>query len=93
MCGYMRLDRIRNEVAREKIGAAPAKDKMRETRLRWFGHLKRMSENAPVKRCETINFSRCMRGKGRPKKSCNKVIKNDLKLVDLIKDMSQDRSL
>jgi len=34
MCGYTKLDRIRNVVIREKIGVAPIEDKMRESRLR-----------------------------------------------------------
>ena len=33
MCGYTKLDRIRNEVIREKVGVAPIEDKMREIRL------------------------------------------------------------
>jgi len=40
MCGYIRLDRIRNEVNRENVGVAPIEDKMRGTRLKWFGHVK-----------------------------------------------------
>jgi len=34
ICGFMRLDMIRNEVIWEKVGGAPMKDKMRESRLR-----------------------------------------------------------
>jgi len=34
MCGYIRLDRIRNDVIREKAGVAPIEEKLRETSLR-----------------------------------------------------------
>jgi len=34
MCGYTRLDRLWNVVIREKVGVAPLKEKMRESRLR-----------------------------------------------------------
>ena len=34
MCGYTRMDRIRNEVSRDLVKVAPIEDKMRETRLR-----------------------------------------------------------
>ena len=56
ICGHTRLDKIRNEVIRAKIGVASIEDKMREVRLRWFGHLRRRPEDAPVRRCETIVF-------------------------------------
>jgi len=55
MCGHMRLDRIRNKVIREKVRVAPIEDRMRHTRLRSFGCVKR-SMNALVRRCETINL-------------------------------------
>ena len=34
MCGYLRVDRIMNEVIRDIVKVTPIKDKMRETRLR-----------------------------------------------------------
>ena len=51
MCGYTRLDRIRNESNSEKVGVTSIEDKIRETKLRWFGHRKERSVNAPVRRC------------------------------------------
>ena len=56
MCDYTRLDRVRNVVIRERVGVAPLEDRMRETRLRWFGHVKRRGINALVKRCEAIHL-------------------------------------
>ena len=69
MCGYTRLDRIRNVVIRERVGVVSLEKKMRETRLRWFGHIKRRSVDAPVRRCEAINLLHCRRGRGRSKMS------------------------
>lgn len=43
MCGYTRVDGIKNEVIRDIVKVAPIEDKMRETRLRWFGHVTRRS--------------------------------------------------
>ena len=54
MCGFTRLDRIRNGVIRSLTEVAPIEEKMRELRLRWFGHVKRRSVVAPVWRCEMI---------------------------------------
>lgn len=40
MCDYTRLNGIRNEVIRDSVRVTPIGEKMRETRLRWFGHAK-----------------------------------------------------
>jgi len=62
MCGYMRIDRIRIWEIRNLVKVAPIEDKMRETRLRWFGLVKRRSVNAQVSRCEMNNIPACKRG-------------------------------
>ena len=54
MCGFTRLDRIRNGVIRSLAEVASIEEKMRESRLRWFGHVKRRSVAPPVRRCEMI---------------------------------------
>jgi len=93
MCGYTRIDRIRNGVSRDLVKVAPIGDKMRESRLRWFGHMKRRSVNAQVRTYERINISEGCRGRGRPKKSLDGVIREDLKVVGLTEDLAQDRRL
>jgi len=93
MCGSIGLDRIRNEVIREKVEVAPIEQKLRETRLRWFGHVKRRGMNAPVRMYEAINLIYYRRGRGRPKMSWNEVIRRYLKYVGLTEDMAQDRKL
>jgi len=45
----------------EKVGVTPLEEKMRETRLRWFEHVKRRSVNASVRRREEINLMHCRR--------------------------------
>jgi len=52
--------------------------------------VKGRSEEAPVRRCESISILRGKRGKRRPKKSLDKVIREDLKVVGLTEDMTQD---
>jgi len=39
MCGYIRLDKIRNVVIRGKVGVVSIVDKLRNMRLRWFSHI------------------------------------------------------
>ena len=93
MCGYSRMDRISNGVIRDLVKVAPIEDNMRETRLRWFDHVKRRSVDAPVRRCEMISIPGGKRGRGRPKKSLDEVIRDDLKVVGLTEDLTQDRKL
>ena len=49
--------------------------------------------DAPVRRCEIIDIPRDKRGRARPKKSLDEVIREDLKVVGLTEDMAQDRRL
>jgi len=86
------MDKISNGVIRDLVKVTPTEDKMRETRLRWFSHVKR-SVDAPVRRCEKINIPEGKRGKGRLKKSLDDVIREDLKVVELTETTAQDRSL
>ena len=74
ICGHTRLDKIRNEVIRSRIGVASIEDKMREIRLRWFGHVRRRPMNAPVRRCETVECLDYRRSRGRPKKSWRRLL-------------------
>lgn len=66
---------------------------MRETRFRWFSHVKRRSVNASVRRWERINIPACKRGRGRLKKSLDETIRDDLKVVGLTEDMAHDKRL
>ncbi|KAL3342476.1 hypothetical protein AABB24_026480, partial [Solanum stoloniferum] len=91
MCGHTRSDKIRNEVIREKVGVASVVDKLREARLRWFGHVKRRSADAPVRRCEVMVVEGTRRGRGRPKKYWEEVIRQDLAMLHITEDMTLDR--
>jgi len=87
ICGHTRLDKIRNEVITGKIGVASIESKMREVRLRWFGHIRRRPRGAPVRRCETIKCLDYRRSRGRAKKSWSEVIRYDLRTLGLMEDM------
>ncbi|KAI0530470.1 hypothetical protein KFK09_000014 [Dendrobium nobile] len=55
MSGFTLRDRIRNEHIREKVGVAPVEDKIRESRLRLFAHIKRRSSNDPVRTVDDVD--------------------------------------
>jgi len=86
------MDKISNGVIRDLVKIAPIEDKMRETRLRWFVHMKR-SVDAPMRRCERVSIPEGKRGRRRSKKSVDEVIRENLKVVGLTEDIAQDRKL
>ncbi|KAG5625059.1 hypothetical protein H5410_010277 [Solanum commersonii] len=89
MCGHTRSDKIRNEVIREKVEVASVVDKLREARLRWFGHVKR--QVCSVRESEGLVVEGTRRGRGRPKKYWGEVIRQDLAQLHLTEDMTLDR--
>ncbi len=50
------LNKVRNESIRENVGVVPIEDKLREGRLRWFGHVKCRHTEAPVKQVEHVRL-------------------------------------
>ncbi|KAF3683236.1 putative pre-mRNA-processing factor 6-like [Capsicum annuum] len=90
MCGLTRGDRVRNETIREKVGVTPVECKMREARLRWFGHVKRRGMDAPVRRCERLALDGFRRGRDKPKKYWGEVIRRDMEQLQLTEDMTLD---
>jgi len=55
MSEVTREDRIRNEYARGGMGVASIVNKMRENRLRWFGHVMRRKNSEAVRTVMEIN--------------------------------------
>ncbi|PKU72547.1 isoleucyl-tRNA synthetase [Dendrobium catenatum] len=53
MSGLTLRDTIPNEYIREMVGVAPVEDKIRESRLRWFGHIKPRPFDDPVRKVES----------------------------------------
>ncbi|KAJ7976905.1 Retrovirus-related Pol polyprotein LINE-1 [Quillaja saponaria] len=55
--GHTRKDRIRNEYIRRKVEVAPIEEKMRENRLRWFGHVQCRPMDAVVKQGDMVQIA------------------------------------
>ncbi|XP_070045879.1 uncharacterized protein [Nicotiana tomentosiformis] len=91
MYRYTRLEKIRNEVIRDNVGVSPLEDKMGKARLRWFENVKRRDMYASMRRCEMLALEGLRRGRGRPKKYWREVIRQNIALLQLTKDMTMDR--
>ncbi|KAF3637904.1 hypothetical protein FXO37_24656 [Capsicum annuum] len=68
-------------------------DKVREERLRWFGHVMRRGMDAPVRRCERLALDGFRRSRDRPKKYWREVIRHDMELLQLTEGMALDRKI
>ena len=83
---------MRNEDICTKIGIASIEEKMTENRLRWFGHVRRRSTDAPVQQVEHIKLGQVNRAQGRPKNTWMKVIRQDIAAESLSEGILLDRN-
>ncbi|KAF3633924.1 putative glucan endo-1,3-beta-glucosidase A-like [Capsicum annuum] len=86
-------DRVRNDTIWETVGVASVEDKIRELRLRWFGHVMTRGTDTPVRRCERLAVGGFIQGRGRPKKYCRKVIGDDMKQLQLTENITLYRKV
>ena len=92
MSGVTREDRIRNEYIRGSLGVASIVGKLRENRLRWFGHVKRREETEAVRVVMEMNVEG-KRGRGRPKKRWIDGVESDMRIAGVrVRDVA-DRAL
>ena len=61
---------------------------IRDARLRWFGHIRRINADAPIRRWKRIDHPDYRRSRGRPKNSWIEVIRHDLKTLGLVENMA-----
>jgi hypothetical protein len=67
ICGHTRMDRVRNDDIRDRLGVAPIEEKLVQHQLRWFGHVQRRFSEAPVCCGVLSRDSSARKGRGRPK--------------------------
>ncbi|EYC25573.1 hypothetical protein Y032_0011g1280 [Ancylostoma ceylanicum] len=80
--GLTLKDRVSNEMVRSAFGVAPIIDKMREARLRWFGHVLRREGGSVAKTALTLEV-KGVRPRGRPKTRWLDCVKTDMAEVQL----------
>ena len=88
--GLTRLDRVPNDTIRMVMGVAPIQEKIRERRLRWFGHARRCADGSVVKTALDLRVDG-NRGRGRPKMRWFDNIKKDLEVTNLTEQDALDR--
>ncbi|KAK3551724.1 hypothetical protein QTP70_023244 [Hemibagrus guttatus] len=88
--GVTRLDRIRNEYIRGTAHVGRLGDKVREDRLRWFGHVQRRESEYIGRRMLDMELPG-RRQRGRPKRRYMDGINEDMKLVGARVEDAEDR--
>ncbi|KAK3560556.1 hypothetical protein QTP86_010961 [Hemibagrus guttatus] len=88
--GVTRLDRIRNEYIRGTAHVGRLGDKLREARLRWFGHVQRRESEYIGRRMLDMELPG-RRQRGRPKRRYMDGINEDMKLVGASVEDAEDR--
>ena len=78
MLGTTKMDRVRNEFVRHRLGVTPIIGKLRENHLRWYGHVLRRRVDALVGKVEPFKVEGRRRKKGRPKECLLKTLCNDM---------------
>ena len=87
--GVTRRNRIRNEEVRRRLKVEKLSDKLREARLRWFGHVMRREETYVGKRVMEIMVGK--RKRGRPRRRWKDCIKEDMAAVGVTEKDAEDR--
>ncbi|GJU86974.1 hypothetical protein Tco_1294520 [Tanacetum coccineum] len=90
-CGRILLDMIPNRVYKALLEFETIINKMREGRLRWFGHVRRRPQSSPVRRVEALVVDG-LRRRGRLKLRWEDRVKHDMKELLLSEDMTSDRN-
>ncbi|KAK3529612.1 hypothetical protein QTP70_032034, partial [Hemibagrus guttatus] len=88
--GVTRLHRIRNEYIRGTAHVGHLGDKVREARLRWFGHVQRRESEYIGRRMLDMGLPG-RRQRGRPKRRYMDGINEDMKLVGASVEDAEDR--
>jgi len=90
LCGVKLNKRKKNEELR-LLGLEPVSLMIKNSRLRWFGHVERKDDNDWVKCCITWEVEG-IRQRGRPKKTWWDCVKNDMESLGPSQNDVQSRN-
>ena len=90
MCGVTLKDKKSSEDLRKRLGILSVSDRVRQGRLRWFGHVERRDADDWLSACRRLEVSG-EKSRGRYRKTWNECVSDDLKKLHLRKEDVQDR--
>ncbi|TVT99309.1 hypothetical protein EJB05_55308, partial [Eragrostis curvula] len=75
----------------ERLRVAPIEEKIVQHCLRWFGHVQRRPEEAPVRSGIIQRPENVKRGRGRPTLTWAESVKRDMKDWNIAEELAMDR--
>ena len=91
-CGLTRLDKVRNTLIRGTTKVTSMSNKIRESRLRWYGHVMRQDHTAACRSSLEMEVLG-VRSRGRPKRRWMDAVREDFRELRLDEEMVRDRTL
>ena len=88
--GLTRRDKVRNEHVRGTLKIAPISNKVKENRLRWYGHIKRREAEHPIRKVMDMEIPG-RRRPGRPRLRWIDCVRRDMGGLGLSEDDALDR--
>ena len=86
------LDHCRNEDIRNDMGIRNISEKVRESRLRWAGHVWRREKTEAIRMVTEMNVAG-RRPRGRPRKTWRDTVAEDLRATGLSRRQAKDREV
>ena len=89
--GIQLRDKVTSVDIRKELGVNSIKEKVRELRLRWYGHMQRMEENNEVRAIVEMMVPGKRPG-GRPRGRWMDCVRRDMQALRITPEEAQDRT-
>ena len=89
--GVTLRDRVKSVDIRKELGVSSIQEKVREMRLRWYGHMQRMEENNEVRAVGDMRVPG-KRPRGRPRVRWMDGVRRDMQALQITPENAQDRT-
>lgn len=90
MCGVTRMNKVRNDFIRGTVKVSQINKKVQEGRLRWFGHIRRGSDEYVSRKVEEMTIGRKKR-RGKPRIRWIENLRKDLRKKRLREEDAKDK--
>ena len=89
--GVTLRDRVKSVDIRKELGVSSIQEKVREMRLRWYGHMQRMEENDNMSAVGDMRVPG-KRPRGRPRGRWMDGVRRDMQTLRITPEDAQDRT-